>query len=186
MIPPRSWSAGGVTSATNGLRNLEALRAGLRARGYIDVRTSLSRLVGPTGRSNNFPDWLQNCCVFPSISSCTAGGKRPERLRERPTASQSSLRTWHFPIRSVLSRATHAPAAILRGTFIDPEYGKRLELLKEIYPRLARVALVYNVGNPGSVAAFQETQRWATTLGITLERQKPAPRRFRAHLRGDR
>src|SRR6266850_186531 len=52
---------------------------------------------------------------------------------------------------------------------IEQEYGKRLELLREISPRMSRVALLYNDSNPGSVLALKETQHWAERLGITLE-----------------
>src|SRR5262249_30741666 len=53
--------------------------------------------------------------------------------------------------------------------FIGPEYGKRLELLKELRPDLTRVALIYNPENKGSVLALRETERWAKLLGIGLE-----------------
>src|SRR5258706_15044073 len=52
---------------------------------------------------------------------------------------------------------------------LKKEYGKRLELLREISPRMSRVALLYKDGNPGSVLAMKETQLWAERLGITLE-----------------
>ena len=55
--------------------------------------------------------------------------------------------------------------------FVGEEYGKRLELLREVSPRLARVALFYNDQNPASVLALKETQRWAQPLGIALEPQ---------------
>ncbi len=44
-----------------------------------------------------------------------------------------------------------------------------MELLKEAYPKLARVALIYNTNNPGSILALQETQRWTTALSVKLE-----------------
>src|SRR5262249_62170227 len=56
--------------------------------------------------------------------------------------------------------------------FIGPEYGKRLELLKVAFPKLSRVALIYNPENVGSVLALQETQRWAASLGVRLEPHK--------------
>lgn len=54
-------------------------------------------------------------------------------------------------------------------TFIGPEYGKRLELLKEVSPKISRVALLYNDHNSASVLAMHETQEWAKTLQATVE-----------------
>jgi putative tryptophan/tyrosine transport system substrate-binding protein len=53
--------------------------------------------------------------------------------------------------------------------FIGPEYGKRLELLKEALPKLRRVGLIYNPENRASVLAVEETRRWATTLEVALD-----------------
>ena len=47
--------------------------------------------------------------------------------------------------------------------------GKRLELLKELLPRLSRVAVVWNAANPYSARVFEETQRAAETLAIELQ-----------------
>src|SRR5262249_53193073 len=47
--------------------------------------------------------------------------------------------------------------------------GKRLELLKELLPRLSRVAVVWNAANPYSARVFEETQRAAETLAIEFQ-----------------
>ena len=47
--------------------------------------------------------------------------------------------------------------------------GKRLELLKELLPRLSRVAVVWNAANPYSALVFEETQRAAKTLGVEVQ-----------------
>ena len=47
--------------------------------------------------------------------------------------------------------------------------GKRLELLKELLPRLSSVAVVWNAANPYSARVFEETQRAAETLAIELQ-----------------
>jgi putative ABC transport system substrate-binding protein len=50
-----------------------------------------------------------------------------------------------------------------------PDLGaKRLELLKEILPRLSRVAVLWNAANPYSVLVFKETQAGDRTLGIDV------------------
>ena len=45
---------------------------------------------------------------------------------------------------------------------------KRLELLKEVLPRLSRVAVLWNAANPYSVLVFNQTQAAGRTLGIEV------------------
>ena len=47
--------------------------------------------------------------------------------------------------------------------------GKRLELLKEVLPRLARVAVLWNAANPYSALVFKQTQDGGRTLGIEVQ-----------------
>jgi putative ABC transport system substrate-binding protein len=47
--------------------------------------------------------------------------------------------------------------------------GKRLELLKELLPRLARVAVLWNAANPYPAILFKETQAAGRTLGIEIQ-----------------
>jgi putative ABC transport system substrate-binding protein len=46
--------------------------------------------------------------------------------------------------------------------------GKRLELLKESVPKLSRVALLWNPGEPGSLQQWKESQLSARELGLQL------------------
>ena len=47
--------------------------------------------------------------------------------------------------------------------------GKQLELLKEIVPRLSRVAVLGNSTVPGSAQALRETELAAGALGVQLQ-----------------
>jgi len=47
--------------------------------------------------------------------------------------------------------------------------GKRLELLKEILPRLVRVAVLWNAANPYPAIVFKETQTAARRFGIEVQ-----------------
>ena len=47
--------------------------------------------------------------------------------------------------------------------------GKRLELLKEVLPRLDRVAVLWNAANPYPALVFKETQAAGQTLGIEVQ-----------------
>jgi putative tryptophan/tyrosine transport system substrate-binding protein len=45
---------------------------------------------------------------------------------------------------------------------------KRVELLREVVPRLDRLAILGNVGNPAAVADMRAVQKVATTLGVEV------------------
>jgi putative tryptophan/tyrosine transport system substrate-binding protein len=47
--------------------------------------------------------------------------------------------------------------------------GKRLELLKEAFPKVSRVAVLWNPEAPGSARGFKETQVVAKPLGLQLQ-----------------
>ena len=48
--------------------------------------------------------------------------------------------------------------------------GKRLEILREVAPRLGRLAVMGNVGNPASVWEMREIEQIAGTLGLEVVR----------------
>ena len=53
---------------------------------------------------------------------------------------------------------------------VNPDLsGKRLALLKEVLPKLARVAVLLNPAHPPNVDQLRETQAAARTLGVTLQ-----------------
>jgi putative ABC transport system substrate-binding protein len=54
-------------------------------------------------------------------------------------------------------------------THVAPDLtGKRLELLKEVFPELLRVAVLWNPKQPGQSAAFKEMQMAAQALKVTV------------------
>src|SRR5207249_7192174 len=62
------------------------------------------------------------------------------------------------------------PAKIpLACPFLHSMVGKRMELLKEVMPRLQRVAIIANPGHAGQQSELRESQAAAAALGLTLE-----------------
>ena len=54
-------------------------------------------------------------------------------------------------------------------SLMAPDLGaKRLELLKEILPRLSRVAVLYHADNSYCVLVFKQTEAGGRTLGIEV------------------
>jgi putative ABC transport system substrate-binding protein len=74
------------------------------------------------------------------------------------------------PVRSGLVPSLSHPGGNLTGlTFIPDQLGgKQLQLLKEILPRISRVAALWNADNPGSTIHVREMERAAEQLGLQL------------------
>jgi len=160
-------------SAAEGLPNLEALRAGLRDLGYVEGRNMTIEVRWADGRSERLPQLAAELVRLPVDVLCSAGSQASGAAKQATSTIPIVFANVAFPDRSGLVASYPRPGGNITGVaFIGPEYGKRLELLREADPRLSRVALVYNPENPGSVLALQETQRWATDLGVRLEPHK--------------
>jgi len=160
-------------SAADGLPNLEALRTGLRELGYVEGRNIAIEPRWADGRSERLPELAAELVRLPVDVLCTAGSQASGAAKHATSTIPIVFANVAFPDQTGLVASYPRPGGNVTGVaFIGPEYGKRLELLKEAQPRLSRVALIYNPENPGSVLALQETQRWATPLGIRLEPHK--------------
>ena len=74
------------------------------------------------------------------------------------------------PLGSGLVASLARPGGNVTGmSLMAPDLGaKRLELLKEVLPRLCRVAVLWNADNPYSVLVFKETHARGRTLGIEV------------------
>ncbi len=160
-------------SAASDLSNLEALRAGLREVGYAEGQNITIEARWAEGRSERLPQLAAELVRLPVDVLCTAGSLASRAAKQATTTIPIVFANVAFPDQSGLVASYPRPGGNMTGVaFIGPEYGKRLELLREAHPRLSRVALIYNPDNPGSVLALKETQRWATPLGVRLEPHK--------------
>jgi putative ABC transport system substrate-binding protein len=75
------------------------------------------------------------------------------------------------PVGSGLVASLAQPGGNVTGmSLMAPDLGgKRLELLKELLPRLARVAVLWNAANPYSANVFKETLAAGRVLGVQLQ-----------------
>jgi putative tryptophan/tyrosine transport system substrate-binding protein len=75
------------------------------------------------------------------------------------------------PVASGLVPSLARPGGNVTGmSLMAPDLGgKRLELLKEVLPRLSRVAVLWNAANPYAALLFKETQAAGRALGIEVQ-----------------
>ena len=157
-------------SAVAGLPNLEALRVGLRELGYVEGQNITIEARWADGRTQRLPQLAAELIRLPVAVLCAAGSQASGAAKQSTSKIPIVFANVAFPDQTGLVASYARPGGNVTGiAFIGPEYGKRLELLKEALPGLSRVALIYNPENRGSVLALRETQRWATLLGVRLE-----------------
>jgi putative ABC transport system substrate-binding protein len=157
-------------SASTGGSNFDALRSGLAELGYVEGRNMVIEKRWADGAAARLPALATELVNLKVDVICTAGTSAAVAAKDATPTIPIVFANVAFPDRSHLVESYARPGRNVTGVaFIGPEYGKRLELLKEALPRLRRVGLIYNPENQGSVLALEETRRWAPALDVTLE-----------------
>jgi putative ABC transport system substrate-binding protein len=157
-------------SAATGVSELDALREALRQLNYVEGRNITIEARWADGDPARLPELARALVELKVDIICTAGTPATLAAKQATTTIPIVFGRAAFPDRTGLVASFARPGGNLTGvTFIGPEYGKRLELLREVAPKLSRVALLYNDKNPASVLAVDETQQWAKSLRVVLE-----------------
>ena len=158
-----------AASSLSASLELEALREGLRRLGYAEGRNFIIESRWADGNSAALPA-LARSLVELNVDVICGAGTQASLAAKQATTTIPIVFSAAFPDQSGLVASYARPGGNATGVaFVGEEYGKRLELLREVSPRLARVALLYNDHNPGSILALKETQRWAERLGVALD-----------------
>jgi putative ABC transport system substrate-binding protein len=158
---------GTITSDTS----FAALREGLRDLGYIDGKTILFEYRGAEGKSDRMPvlvaELLQlkvDVLFCPNLPAIHAA---KEATKTIPIVMVSNV----DPVELGIVESFARPGGNITGLTLQSLElsGKRLELLKEIFPKLKRVALVWNTGDQSMNLITKQIQAAAPPLGVTLQ-----------------
>ena len=160
----------GSSSEEDGSQFLGALREGLRDLGYVEGRN----LVFETrwgGDSSVRIDQLAAELVAAKPHVIVTQGPSALAVR-RATASIPVVFGFSGdPVEAGFVRSLARPGGNLTGiSFMTLELvGKRIELLKEVMPRLKRIAIVAHPQHPGDQAERRASQVAAAALGLEIE-----------------
>lgn len=158
------------TTSLSGASELGALREGLRGLGYVEGRNITIESRWANGEPTALLALARSLVQLKVDVICPAGTQASLAAKQATTTIPIVFAAAAFPDETGLVASYARPGANITGVaFIGPEYGKRLELLREVSPRLARVALLYNDNNPASIRALKETRAWAEKLGVAIE-----------------
>jgi len=153
-----------------GVDYTDNLRQGLREQGWVEGQNVVVLKRVWEGRTEQFPkiiaDLIQLKVDIIVSSSTPAVRAAKESTRTIPIVMAGLT----DPVGAGLISSLARPGGNITGlTNIFTELSaKRLELLKEVAPRVSRVAILWNPTHPGQAIAWQQTQQAAQTLGLVL------------------
>jgi putative ABC transport system substrate-binding protein len=161
----------------------EATRLALRELGYIEGRTIATEYRYAEGKRDRFPELAAELVRLKVDVLVVAGGNTPVRAVKNATKTIPIVMAGGSdPVEAGLVESLARPGANVTGlTNLARELGgKRLELLKEAVPKLARVAVLYDPVNPSHVREVKEVlPMTAGALKVTIQPwEVPDPENF--------
>jgi putative ABC transport system substrate-binding protein len=154
----------------SGAPELEELRNALRSQSYVEGQNLVIESKWANGNASELRVLAQSLVDARVDLICTIASEASFVAKSVTSNIPIVFARAAFPEQTKLVGSLARPGANVTGVaFVGLEYGKRLQILREASPRLARVALIYNDANPGAVLALKETQRWAEQLGMTID-----------------
>jgi putative ABC transport system substrate-binding protein len=157
-----------TVSSTLNTANLDAFRQGLRELGYVEGQNFVIEYRSADGQPERFPG-LATELVRLKVDLIVTRGTPAVLAAKKATGSipivmASSADPAGYGIVSGLAR----PGGNVTGlSTIGVELaGKRLELLKEAIPRIARIAQLANMSSPASASQWPQIEVAARSLGL--------------------
>jgi putative ABC transport system substrate-binding protein len=160
----------GVFSYAEYRRQFDALREGLRQRGYEEGKNVVIEYRWAEGRYDRLPELaaeLVKLNVDVIVVHSTPGARAAKQATSTVPIVMAAVGD---PIASGLVASLARPDGNLTGlTFFLAEIcAKRVELLREAIPALNRVAVIVNPANPSHPIVLEVMQRTAGVLGVEL------------------
>ena len=148
----------------------EGLRQGLRDLGYVDGRNVTMEWRWSEGRTDRFPS-LAIELVGLKVDVIIASGTQAVRAAKQATSTIPIVMTVStYPEKIGLVESLARPGGNVTGlSNVAPELvGKRFQLLKEIAPRVSRVAVLWNPASPVEPIGFREMLAAARAAGVEI------------------
>jgi putative ABC transport system substrate-binding protein len=149
----------------------EAFRQGLRELGYVEGKTILIEWRSSEGKADRLPGFAADL-VRLNVDVIVTGGPIATRSAKKTTAAVPIVMAFdNDPVGNGFVASLARPGGNITGlSTLSPEIsGKQLELLKEIVPRLSRVAVFANSTQPGNAQVLKEMELAASAFGIKLQ-----------------
>lgn len=171
--PGKVWRIGVLetTSMAMNTVNLDAFRRGLRELGYVEGQNLVIEYRSADGRPERFVE-LANEVVRMKVDVIVTRGTPATQAAKNATGMIPIVATAiSDPVRTGLVKSLARPGGNVTG--LEPfaaELGpKRVELLRETIPGIARIGLLTDMSNPVVAAFWKAIETTARSLGIEAQ-----------------
>jgi ABC-type uncharacterized transport system substrate-binding protein len=159
------------TSPSAGSDRIEAFRQGLRELGYVEGKNIVIEWRHAEGKLDRLSE-LAAELVRLKVEMIVTAGPVPTRAAKAATSTIPIVMTQDpDPVGNGFVASLARPGGNITGlSTLAPEIsGKQVELLKEIVPRLSRVAVFGTSTIPGYAQRLRETELAAGAFGVQLQ-----------------
>jgi len=163
----------GATSSSVEAARIEAFRDGLRELGYVEGKNTVIEWRWAEGKLERLP-MLATELVRLNVDVIVAGGSTSTGAAKKATNKIPIVTAQvNDPVGSGLVASLARPGGNLTGlsTLVPEISGKRLEILKEVLPKLSRVVVLGDSTAPGNAQSLKETELAAKPFDIQIHYQ---------------
>ena len=151
--------------------NLSALVRGLRERGYVEGQNLQIEYLSADGHADRFPALAAELVLRPVELIVTRGTPAAVAAKTATETIPIVMAAIADPLGPGIVASLARPGSNVTGfsAFVTELAGKRVELLKESFPSIARIGFMQNMGNPAAALQWQAIEAAAKALGISVE-----------------
>jgi putative ABC transport system substrate-binding protein len=150
---------------------IEAFRGGLRDLGYVEGRNILVEIRHADGKLERLPALAAELARL-EVDVIVSGGPQATRPAKNATTTIPIVMAQDSdPVGNGFVASLARPGGNVTGlSNLSAELStKQLELLKEMVPRLSRVAVLKHPDEPGNAQTLSELERAAVPLGLQVQ-----------------
>ena len=149
----------------------EAFRQGLREFGYVEGKNIIIDWRSADGKLDRLHAFATELVRLKVDVIVTGGPTATRPVKEATTTIPIVMTQDSDPVGNGFVASLARPGGNITGlsNLAQEISGKRLELLKEIVPKLSRVAVLGMSANPGNSLSLRETELAAGALGVQMQ-----------------
>ena len=171
--PPKVWRIGVLVSSSASLNASrdEALRQGLREMGYVEGKNIIMEFRYAEGKLDRLSE-LAADLVRSRPDLILVGGTRVAVAVKQATSTIPIVvaGAGDLVAAGVVDNLNRPGGNVTGVSRLSPEIlGTRVELLKEVIPKGARIATLLNPENPGNASSLREIELDALAWGMRLQ-----------------